>query len=244
MILDFRIIADVFPALVVATHVTLSLSVFILALGLLLGLPMGLMATARNRPLSWIAETYILIFRGTPPLVQLFVIYFGLAQFEAVRNSVFWPILRDAYWCAVIALGLNSAAYVGRMFGGALRAVPPGQTEAAQALGMSRLATLLTVRAPQAFRIMLPAYGNEVVMTLKATALASTITVQDLMGRARAAVNDTYAPYEVLISAAIIYLALTYGIGKVFGWLEHRLNPVRGAKAAADPAPDLPTELR
>lgn len=233
MVFDFNIIFSVFPQLLQAAQVTLSLSFWILLVGLGLGLPIGL-AHASSGPIGrLITASYMLVFRGTPPLVQLFIVYFGLAQFEAVRASVFWPVLRDAYWCAVIALGLNSAAYVATMFSGALRALPPGQSEAARALGMSWFATLVSVRAPQAFRIMLPSYGNEMVMTIKATALASTITVQDLMGRARSAVNDTYAPYEVLLSAAVIYIALTFTISRLVAWAERRVDPARHASTHA-----------
>lgn len=233
--LDVQIIAGVFPELLLATRVTLELTFWILVLGILIGVPMGLANTGQNRPLRWASEAYILVFRGMPPLVQLFIVYYGLGQFAFIRDSVFWPLLRDAFVCAVIALGMNSGAYVGRMFGGALRAIPKGQIEAAHALGMSSFAIFLTVRAPLAFRTMLPAYGNEVTMSLKATSLASTITVQELMGSARSAVNDTYAPYEVLISAAVIYLALTFGLSRLFGWLEIRLNPTRVAGIQREP---------
>lgn len=233
MILDFAIILDVLPALLAATLTTLLLTGCILVMRVVLGIPIGLLNIGRNPALRWLTEIYILIFRGTPPMVQLFIIYFGLSQFEAIRDSFLWPMLRSAFWCAVIALGLNSGAYVARMFAGALKAIPPGQIEAAKALGMGPVACFLTVRAPLAFRAMLPAYCNEVIMTIKATALASTITLQELMGRARSAVNDTYAPYEVLISTALIYLVLIYGLTWVFGWLERRLNPTRNAATGA-----------
>jgi len=232
MILDFQIIASVFPSLLSATKVTLALSLCILVLGVMIGIPLGLLNAGRNRVLRWLSEIYILIFRGTPPMVQLFVVYFGLSQFEAVRESFLWPVLRSAYWCAVIALGLNSGAYVARMFAGALRAIPAGQIEAAKALGLGPVASFLTIRAPLAFRTMLPAYCNEVIMTVKVTALASTITVQELMGRARSEVNDTYAPYEVLLSTAAIYLALIYGLSWFFAWLEQHLNPTRTGRSA------------
>ena len=227
MILDFNIIWNAIPPLLAATVTTLQLSVWILAVGLLLGIPIGILNIGNSRILRWLTEFYILIFRGTPPLVQLFIVYFGLAQFEAVRESFMWPLLRNAFWCAVIALGLNSGAYVARMFAGALKAIPVGQIEAAKALGMGPVAAFLTVRAPLAFRAMLPSYCNEVIMTVKATALASTITVQELMGRARSEVSDTYAPYEVLISTALIYLALTYSLTWAFDRLERHLNPTR-----------------
>lgn len=220
MIFDFDVVWDSLPVLVSAAGTTIQLTLCILALGAILALPVALANISGNRVLVFLSEAYILIFRGTPALVQLFIVYFGLSQFEVIRDSFAWPVLRNAFWCAVIALGMNSGAYTGRMFAGALKNVPSGLSEAGAALGLSRSAVFLTIKAPLAFRMILPSYGNEVILTLKATALASAITLQELMGKARLVVSETYAPYEVFISVGIVYLAMTTIIGWAFEWLE------------------------
>lgn len=224
MAFDYSIVLESLPVLIGALLVTLKLTGCILLLGLLLALPVALANVSGNNSLYYISEFYILVFRGTPALVQLFIVYFGLSQFEFIRESFVWPVLREAFWCAVIALGMNSGAYTARMFAGALRNVPTGYVEAAQALGLSPIATFTTIKAPIAIRMILPTYGNEVILTLKATALASAITLQELMGRAELIVSETYAPYEVYISVGIIYLALTTIIGQGFAFAEKRLS--------------------
>lgn len=123
---DLEIIWDALPKLALASVLTLKLTACILMLGLLIAVPIGLGIISSLKPIKIVSEGYILIFRGTPALVQLFIVYFGLGQFEIIRESFAWIVLRDAFWCAVIALGMNSGAYTGRMFGGALKAVPKG----------------------------------------------------------------------------------------------------------------------
>jgi len=233
MILDLEIILEALPKLALASVLTLKLTVCILLLGLIIALPVGLGINSKRKSISAICEGYILIFRGTPALVQLFIVYFGLGQFEFIRDSFAWVVLRDAFWCAVIALGMNSGAYTGRMFGGALKAVPQGYIEAAQSMGMSIFSIFVTIKAPLAVRMALPAYGNEIILTLKATALASAITLQELMGKARVIASDTFAPYEAFIAAGIIYLAMTTIVGRGIAIAEERLET--GNQAAGIP---------
>ncbi len=169
--------------------------------------------------LSFPAQVYIYIFRGTPILVQIFIIYYGLPQFGFIRGSIFWPILREPMGCAIVALSLNTGAYVSEILRGGVLAVGKGLIEAGSALGMSAYQKFVYITAPIATRIALPAYSNDVISLLKSTALASTITIADMTGIARTIVANTYAPYEIFISLAIVYLIFTFILQKSFGYL-------------------------
>jgi len=170
--------------------------------------------------------TYVI--RGTPMLVQLFLLYYGLAQFEWVRASVFWPWLSSAWFCAVASFAINTCAYTTEILHGAMKAVPAGEIEAAQALGMSRWVTLTRIVLPSAFRRSLPAYGNEVVLMLHGTALASVVTIMDLTGAAREFNSTTYLPFEAFLTAAAFYLLITLGLVALFRWAERRwLQPIQ-----------------
>jgi polar amino acid transport system permease protein/octopine/nopaline transport system permease protein len=152
--------------------------------------------------------------------VQLFFLYYGFGQFSFIRHSVVWPLLRDPFACAVIALGLNSGAYTARILMGALAAVPKGIVEAAEALGLSRTTILSRVKAPIAIRIAIPAYANETILNLKATSLASTVTIMELTGTSKLLVSETYAPYEIFVGAGMVYLAMTFVLSHAFRILE------------------------
>ena len=237
---DWALMYDNAPRLLSAVPLTLGISASCLALGLLLAVPLAFARIGHVAWLRWGANGYILFFRGTPALVQIFLIYYGAGQFDWVRSSPLWVILREPLWCVVIALGLNSAAYTGKMLSGAIAAVPRGMVEAAEALGLSRWRTLRLVVLPLAIRTALPAYGNEVILTLKASSLACTITLLEVTGTARVLVSRTYAPYEIFILAGAIYLALAFLLTRGFTWLERRLltdiavKPSRGLSALAD----------
>ena len=193
-------------------------------LGLILAILILLMRISGLRILSWPAQIYIYVFRGTPILVQLFIIYYGLPQFEAVRDSFFWPILREPTGCAILALTLNTGAYVSEILRGGVLGVSKGLLEAGAALGMNTRQKFVYITTPIATRLALPAYSNDVVSLLKSTALASTITIADMTGIARTIVAETYAPYEIFISIAIVYLIFTFGIQKFFGIIERYLG--------------------
>ena len=179
---------------------------------------------SKNRLFKYTANTYVFFFRGTPLLVQIFLIYYGLAQFDIVKDSVLWPYLRQAYWCAIIALSVNTAAYTTEIFRGAIRAVPYGEIEAAMSIGMSRWKRYTRIILPEAIRIGLPAYSNEVILLLKGSALASTVTILDLTGVARAVNSRTFLSYEVFLLAGCFYLAISFIITKFFHRLERRLR--------------------
>src|SRR5262249_36466368 len=200
-----------------------------LLLGLLLALPLAALRTAQNPLLRLPALGYITFFRGTPLLVQVFLIYYGLGQFEWVRSSPLWPLLREAWWCAIVAFSLNTAAYTAEILRGALEAVPSGEIEAARALGMSRPLVFRLIALPRAVQIALPAYGNEVILVIKSSSLASTITLLDITGVARSLVAHTYAPYEIFLVAGALYLLLVLATTRLLAWVERWLR--------VDPAP-------
>jgi putative lysine/arginine/ornithine/histidine/octopine transport system permease protein len=206
------------------TWLTVQLVAISAVLGFALAVPLALARLSSNRLVSGAASAYSLFFRGTPLLVQFFLIYFGLGQFDFVRSSFLWPFLREAYVCALITLVLNTAAYSAEIVRGGIRAVPRGEVEAARACGMSLLTTYRLVILPRAFSIVLPAYSNEVIILLKGTALASTITLMDLMGQAQFISSNTYQPIQVFVIAGMIYYLLTLVITRIFSLLERRYN--------------------
>lgn len=217
---DFGIVWLSLPRLVDGALLTLGLTALVVTLGTVLALPVAL---ARNSVRGWLRRTaagYIVFFRGTPALVQVFLLYYGASQFQAIQDSILWVVLRDPFWCVVIALGLNSASYTGKTLAAALAAVPRGAKEAAFSLGLAKHQSLLKVEMPIAARTALPAFGNEIILTCKATSLASTVTLLDLTGTARLISAETYAPYEVFISAGLVYLAINYGLMFVFRKVE------------------------
>ncbi|HVZ44985.1 MAG TPA: ABC transporter permease subunit [Ramlibacter sp.] len=208
--LDFDVVWSGLPALLKGAALTIKLTAAILLLGMLLALPLALAKNSKHLGLRVFAHGYIGIFRGTPSLVQVFLLYYGGGQFDLLRHSFLWPVLRDPFWCTVIALGLNSAAYTAKNLAGALAAIPPGLSEAARVLGLTRFARLWTVELPLAIRTALPAYSNEVILTCKATSLASTVTLIELTGSARLLASQTYAPYESFLAAGAGYLVINY----------------------------------
>jgi His/Glu/Gln/Arg/opine family amino acid ABC transporter permease subunit len=222
--LDFALMWASVPQLLRGLALTVELTCLVLALGLAAAVPVALAARAANAALRGAAQGYMLFFRGTPALVQIFLLYYGTGQFPALRETFLWPVLREPYWCMVIALGLNSGAYVGKMLAGALANLPRGPVEAAAALGLRRWQILATIQTPLVVRAILPAYGNEAILTLKATSLASTVTLLELTGQARNLVSSTYAPYEIFLTVGAVYLALSLLLGRAFGWAERRLR--------------------
>lgn len=205
------------------TLITLKL-VFLSSLaGLMIALPLALARSSKYRR-YWIpAYAYIYFFRGTPLLIQLFLLYYGLGQFTAVTESFLWPVLGDAEWCGLIGLTLNTAAYTAEILRGGIRAIPRGEIEAANAFGMSWWVLQRRIILPRALRIAWPAYGNEVVLLLKGSALVSTIAVWDLMGETRSVFARTYA-LEIFVYAAIIFFLLTFVLTRIFNQIEKRIN--------------------
>ncbi|MDH3693033.1 MAG: ABC transporter permease subunit [Gammaproteobacteria bacterium] len=224
MSFDVALIIDSIPKMLMGIGLTLQLLFLSLFLGTALAIILLLMRISGRWYLSVPTMVYIYIFRGTPILVQIFIIYYGLPQLDLIRDSIFWPILREPFGCAIVALSLNTGAYVSEIFRGGVLGVDRGLTEAAAALGLSVRHRFVYITAPIAIRLSLPAYSNDVVSLQKSTALASTITLLDMTGIARTIVAETYAPYEIFISLMIIYLILTWIIQRTFGWMEKSMS--------------------
>lgn len=218
---------DMLPLLSQGALLTIQLLLLSAVAGLILAVPLALARVSRSWWISLFPRTYIFFFRGTPLLVQLFLVYYGLGQFEAVRESFAWPVLRDAYWCAVITFSLHTAAYISEILRGAIQAVPVGEIEAARAIGMRPRQVYARIILPRAFRMALPAYGNEIILMLKASALASTITLLDLTGMAKTISAKNYMPVETFITAGAFYLVITYALTHVIRFLEKHLHPDR-----------------
>ncbi|NHR06030.1 ABC transporter permease [Chromobacterium haemolyticum] len=220
--IDFQLILDKLPAFfgggdgnaVMSTRdgllMTLELLFISLALGMAMAVPMALMQVSKNRLASGAVRVYGYVFRGTPLLVQLFIIYYGLAQFGWVRDSWAWNYLQEAYFCAILAFTLNTAAYTTEIIAGQIRNTHWGEIEAAQAMGMSKWLMMRRIVLPSALRRALPAYSNEVIMMLQSTAIAGLVTLADITGVARRIYADSYMAFEPFLTAGAIYLALTF----------------------------------
>lgn len=198
-----------------------------LAIGGVLAVPLALARLSRVAPLRGFAVSYIFFFRGTPLLAQIFLIYYGSGQFRPFfEQAGLWPIFREAYWCTLIAFSLNTAAYTAEILRGGIQAIPPGEIEAARALGMGRMLMLRRIILPGAYRIALPAYGNEIILMIKGSAIAMVVTILDLMGQTKLAYARSFS-FEIYLYAAAIYLALTWAISKGWSRLEAWMNPQR-----------------
>jgi His/Glu/Gln/Arg/opine family amino acid ABC transporter permease subunit len=202
---------------------TVLITVASFALGQVLALPLALALTSSRRSLSVPVSTYTFLIRGSPLLVQLFIVYYGLGQIDLIRHSFLWPVLRSPIYCAIFAIGLNSAAYSAELLAGAIRQLPVGQWEAGQALGLHRLILLLKIILPQAYRAILPAIANELVLVMKGSTLASAVTVMEMTGAARVFVARTYAPFETFLIAGTLYLLMGAVFGRIFRFIEMRV---------------------
>ncbi|WP_084381018.1 ABC transporter permease [Pseudomonas mucidolens] len=222
--MNWAVIIKWLPRLAQGATLTLELVAIAVIVGLILAIPLGIARSSRRWYVRTLPYCYIFFFRGTPLLVQLFLVYYGLAQFDAVRESALWPYLRNPFWCAAATMTLHTAAYIAEILRGAIQAIPPGEIEAARALGMSKPKTLFYITLPRAARIGLPAYSNEVILMLKASALASTVTLLELTGMARTIIARTYLPVEIFFAAGMFYLLMAYVLVRGFKLLERWLR--------------------
>jgi His/Glu/Gln/Arg/opine family amino acid ABC transporter permease subunit len=223
--MDFSVISDNLPAFFSGTLVTLQITVISVAIGFCLAIVLAVLRVSKN-PLVWMpVYAFNFYFRGTPLLVQLFLIYYGSGQFQEALEAIgLWQFFREAYFCAVLTLTLNTAAYAGEIFRGGIQGVAFGEIEAARACGMSGIKLYRRIIVPAALRIAWPAYTNEVVFLLQASSLVSIITLMDITGVARVAAAQTFAFYELFLLAAAIYLILVYGVIFLFRKVEKRIN--------------------
>lgn len=210
------------PLFAQGAWLTLQLTFLALAIGFCIALPAALARARRVRLLSPLVYGYVYLFRGTPLLVQAFLIYYGLAQFEWIRASWAWAYLRDPWWCALLAFSLNSGAYATEIIRGAIETTPEGELEAAAALGLTPRQVDWLVLIPAALRRAMPQYSNEVVFMLHGSVVASVITLQDILGAGRTLNARYYLAYEGFLTAAVLYMAITFALVGLFRVLERR----------------------
>ena len=222
--MDFTIMASSFPKLLGAAVVTLKLLTLSLFFGVLIGLLFAILRLNKNSYLSKFAYGYSYVFRGTPLLVQIFIIYFGLGQIEFFRTTFLWVIFKEPYWCAIIAFSLNTGAYTSEILRSAFQTIKPGIIEAGKSLGISNKIIFYKIQIPIAIRQSLPAYGNEIILMLKGTSLASTVTLMDITGVAKYMISTTFKPIEIFIVAGCIYLFMTFIIHNLIKYLEKKYS--------------------
>ncbi len=222
--MDLDLMVSSFPKLLNATLVTLKLLSLSLIFGLILGLFFAILRLNKNIFLNKFSYFYSYVFRGTPLLVQIFIIYFGLGQIEFLRSSFLWIILKEPYWCAIIAFSLNTGAYTSEILRSAFETINKGFIEAGDSLGISKKIIFYKIQIPIAIRQSLPAYGNEIILMLKGTSLASTVTLMDLTGVAKYIISTTFKPIEVFIVAGGIYLFMTFIIHNFIRYLEKKYS--------------------
>ena len=222
--MDLDLMINSLPKLLSATLTTLKLLSLSLIFGLIIGLIFAIMRLSKNKFVSNFSYGFSYLFRGTPLLVQIFIIYFGLGQIEYLRSTILWSILKEPYWCAIIAFALNTGAYTSEILRSAFQTIKPGLIEAGKSLGISSKIIFYKIQIPIAIKQSLPAYGNEIILMLKGTSLASTVTLMDLTGVAKYIISTTFKPVEVFIVAGSIYLFLTFLIHNFIKFTEKKMG--------------------
>lgn len=221
--LDFVLVLENWKLFAEGVQNTLVLMIISLVAGGLIAIPLAIFRAKRVPILNQLSFGYIYFLRGTPTLVQLYVVYYGFSQFDFIRESAAWVILREPWWCALITFTIGTSAYTAEIFRGAIEDTPRGEVEATIAAGMSGSLAMRRIILPSAFRRALPAYGNEVIFNLHTTVLASVVTVMDILGAARLLNNRYYLAYEGFVTAALLFIAIVFVITRVFSLLEKRL---------------------
>ena len=220
--MDINLMITSLPKLLGAAVVTLKLLSLSLFFGLFIGLLFAILRLNKNKIINKFAYGYSYVFRGTPLLVQIFIIYFGLGQIEYFRSTFLWVIFKEPYWCAIIAFALNTGAYTSEILRSAFQTIKPGFIEAGKSLGLSKKTIFYKIQIPIAIKQSLPAYGNEIILMLKGTSLASTVTLLDLTGVAKYIISTTFKPIEVFIVAGSIYLFITFLVHNLIKYLEKK----------------------
>ena len=222
--MDIDLMITSLPKLLSAAVITLKLLSASLIIGLFIGFFFAVLRLNKNPFINKFAYGYSYLFRGTPLLVQIFIIYYGLGQIEWLRSTFLWVILKEPYWCAIIAFALNTGAYTSEILRSAFQTIKPGIIEAGKSLGISSKIILYKIQIPVAIRQSLPAYGNEIILMMKGTSLASTVTLMDITGVAKHIVSTTYKPLEVFLLAGGIYLFMTFIIHNLIKYLEKKYS--------------------
>ena len=227
--MDLEILVNYWPRVLDGFWTTIFLTVTSVLLGAILALPLAIARISGPRPLSLAAATYITFFRGTPMLAQLFLLYYGAGQFRPLMQDLgIWWFLREPLNCAILTFTLNTAAYQAETLRGGILGVPFGHVEAARACGMTPLLVYRRIILPVAYRIAMPALGNEVILLMKGSAIASVIAIADLMGSSRIIFSRSFE-FDIYLWAALLYLLLTFSLERLWAWLERWLNPARPA---------------
>ncbi|MCG6200975.1 ABC transporter permease [Psychromonas antarctica] len=220
--MNLAIITNEYPLYLEGLWTTIYLVSFSLLLGLFIAIPAGILQSSENRAIRGAIWIYMYFFRGTPLLIQLFIIYYGSAQFDFLRESWLWDYFQDAWFCALLALTLNTGAYTAEIVRGVIGTVPQGELEAAKAYGMSRWKMLHRIILPNSLRRALPAYSNEVIFMIHGSAIAGIVTIVDITGAARVVNARYYAPFEAYLAAALLYMCLTFSVIFIFRQWEKR----------------------
>ena len=222
--MDLELISTSLPKLLSAAVVTLKLLSLSLFFGIFIGLLFAILRLNKNPLINKFAYGYSYVFRGTPLLVQIFIIYYGLGQIEYFRSTFLWVVFKEPYWCAIIAFALNTGAYTSEILRSAFQTIKTGIIEAGKSLGISNKIIFYKIQIPVAIRQSLPAYGNEIILMMKGTSLASTVTLMDITGVAKHIVSTTYKPLEIFILAGCIYLFMTFIIHNLIKYLEKKYS--------------------
>ena len=225
--MDFTVLIDLLPLILKGLAYTILLLVLSVFFGMILAIPIGLVQVTGPKPLAWLAVGFCTVIRGTPLLVQLYLLYYGLGslfpQIPWIRHSFLWPVLREGFFYATLAFTLSFAGYEGAVMKGAFASVPKGELEAARAFGMSPFTVLRRIWFPRAFRIVLPTLGGETILQLKATPIAAMVTVVELYGAAGQIFRTTYDFFPPMLMVAVIYFALTFIITRIFNYVERQV---------------------
>lgn len=223
--MDFSIFISEYQFYLTGLWTTIWLVTVSLLLGLFIAIPTGIMRSSENWLVKSLAWSYMYFFRGTPLLVQLFLIYYGSAQFEWIRESWLWAYFQEAWFCALLAFTLNTGAYTAEIVRGVISTMPKTELEAAKAYGMNKWQILRRITLPNSIRRALPAYSNEIIFMIHGSAIAGIVTIVDITGAARVINARYYAPFEAYFGAAILYMCLTFSVIFVFKkWEKRYLN--------------------
>ena len=220
----FELMYESFFKIVEGIPLTLQVVSISTILGILLAVAVALMRISGNRLMSLPAYYFVYLIRGTPLLLQLYFVYYGLSQFEAIRESILWPILKEPYWCGIITLTISTGAYSSEIIRGGILSVSKNYIEASGALGLSQIKTFMLITLPITVRQALPAYGNELILMVKASSLISIVTLMEITGIARTIISKTYAPVEIFLVAGSIYLVINFIIVMFVNLAERRLG--------------------
>tara|TARA_B100001029_G_scaffold174826_1_gene175400 strand:+ start:27 stop:707 length:681 start_codon:yes stop_codon:yes gene_type:complete len=223
--MDFELMYESFFKLIKGIPLTLEVVIISTILGFFLAILVAIMRISNRGYLNKTAYYFVYAVRGTPLLLQIFFIYYGLAQFSLIQESFLWIVLKDPFWCAIIALTLNTCAYSSEIIRGGIQSVSKGYLEAGSALGMGRILSFRIIMLPLAIRQALPAYGNELILMVKASSLVSTVTLMEITGIARKIISQTFAPIEIFLVAGSIYLLINFLITRGIKVAENKLSP-------------------